>query len=88
MKVLRWGVPVDDLAHEIGSGPVVLVATRHEYGVEVWTEEPDQPHLERQIRVVGTGQQVPEGHRHIGSTLSPSGRFVWHVYENTTPTTP
>lgn len=41
-KVLKWDVPVDDVDHPVGSGPVVLVACQH--GPEVVrTEETNRP---------------------------------------------
>lgn len=82
--VLKWTVPVDDQAHPIGAGKVLLVASQ--YGdpgeVQVWTEESADIGIRptREATVIGTGQAVPDGHEHIGSVVTMSGALVWHVY--------
>ena len=30
---------------------------------------------------IGTGHPVPEGWRHVGSTVTTVGLLVWHVYQ-------
>lgn len=80
-RVLKWPVPVDDNDHPIGAGPVVLVESRNglHSTVFVWTEEPEGvAKAVRRARVYGTGQPIPDGDVHIGSTSA--GLFVWHVY--------
>ena len=80
-RVLKWSVPVDDADHPIGAGPVVLVdAQNHRQStVFVWTEEPlVAANSPRRARVYGTGQPIPDGDVHIGSTSAEP--FVWHVY--------
>lgn len=78
-RVLKWTVPVDDRSHEIGGGPVVGVAAQGAWDeVVVWTEETD-PAPTRTVRVYGTGHEIPEASRHLGSVVA--GIFVWHVYE-------
>lgn len=84
MRVFRWEVPVDDRDHKIGAGKVLHVATRRDIVVEVWTEE-DAPADElilptRRATAIGTGYEVPEDMVHLGSTLTSSGYFVWHLY--------
>lgn len=84
-RVLRWNVPVDDRWHDIGAGPVVLVATRDQGPpgslVEVWTRErtTNEPAM-RPARVFGTGHPVPADVEHIGSTIVPGYPLVWHVF--------
>lgn len=80
-RVLKWSVTVDDQVHTIGGGRVVLVASQYgNLSVEVWTEEAGVDVEEsRQVRVFGTGHNVPDDAEHIGSCIA--GPFVWHVYE-------
>lgn len=92
-RVLRWDLPVDDAWHEIGTGPVVLVAIRDlphaRTGtlVEVWTREPTQRQnvSTRHARVYGTGHHVPMRAEHIGSVVVPGVRLVWHAFAEPAP---
>lgn len=76
MRVLKWSVPVDSEPHQIGSGPVMLVACQRHFTlahqvagepptVEVWTFENDIDvdlgTRGRWVRVFGTGESLPEG---------------------------
>lgn len=85
-RVLKWSVPVDDLDHPIGCGPVVHVACQAGVVdvVQVWTEEtPRTTGQTRRARVYGTGQPIPDGDQHIGTALAPvhpPKTLVWHVY--------
>lgn len=78
--VLKWPVQSDDQDHQIGTGRVVLVDSQGAHGtVCVWTEEEAGDDLAtRPVRIYGTGNPVPEGAKHVGSTLA--GPFVWHVF--------
>lgn len=80
-SVRRWVIPADDEWHGLDlHGPVLLVATRAEVYVELWTEhDDDAPGRRRWFRIVGTGQ--PTEGAHVGSAITPSGRLVWHLYE-------
>ena len=91
-RVLRYEIPVDDKAHPIPRGPVLMVTpwrliqTSPAGRVEVWieTEIPDNwpnsdPSTTRDVVVVGTGQLLPDGSRWLGSCLD--GPMVWHLYE-------
>ncbi len=81
-RVLKWIIPVDVQPHHIGTGAVVLVATQHAVvdQVVIWTEETGTA-ATRTVRVYGTGHEIPEASRHLGSTIA--GPYVWHVYEET-----
>lgn len=83
-RVFKWDVPVDDDWHEIGSGPVVLVACQSRADVvQVWTDEPDSENYKvRAVRVYGTGQPVPLFDEHLGSVVTAMGALVWHVFES------
>lgn len=52
--------------------------------ITVWAEVHT---LEREslleLRIVGTGGEVPIGGRRVGSALMANGEFVFHVYEVT-----
>lgn len=37
------------------------------------------PTVERRFRVYATGQDIPNGHAHLGTCQQ--GSFVWHLYE-------
>ena len=46
----------------------------------IWVElHPDEDRVERHFTAYATGAQVPWGHEHVGSMVSPP--FAWHVYE-------
>lgn len=84
VKVLRWEVPVDDQWHNVGSGPIAMIASRDDPGalVEVWTIQPTHEHADRLVRAFGTGQPVPPDTIYLGSTLAGPGRaLAWHVFE-------
>jgi hypothetical protein len=87
VRVLKWDVPVDDHVHRIGSGDIIHVACQSSPDVvQVWTEEVDEPNLDRRVTVVGTGHVYPSnkvddenGHWHaVGTALTNIG-LVWHV---------
>jgi hypothetical protein len=83
--VLRWEVPVDNLEHKIGGGPVVHVACRGRADVvDVWTEEPRPAALrpeQRYARVFGTGHPIDPTWEHAGTAVAPlETGLIWHVY--------
>lgn len=63
----------------------VHVANQREQ-ITVWAEVNT---LEREcmttLHVVGTGGEVPNGTRHVGTAVMAGGDFVFHVYAPTTP---
>lgn len=80
--ILHEFIPVDDAWHtiEVG-GPIVHVATRSEDYVEIWfIQDPAVIPQRRTYRVFGTGHPDVEG-AHVGSAITPSGNFVWHLME-------
>lgn len=78
-RVLKWDVRVDDQAHPIGGGPVVLVACQRQPDVvQVWTLEDPEPAPPRMARVYGTGHHVPPNTWHLGSAVT--GVLVWHLF--------
>lgn len=80
-RVLKYDVPVDDLWHSVGGGPVIHVACQRDSGVvQVWTREWGSAYRARAVRVFATGQPLPEGMDHLGSALAADGGLVWHVF--------
>lgn len=68
-RMFRYVVPVDDAAHviDLSHDPVAVAAVTGGYGdtaVEFWAEHTEGvPLAKRAFRVLGTGQQLPEGAR-------------------------
>ena len=77
MRVLKWNVPVDDRPHEIGGGPVTLVACQDgDPGmVQVWTAESGQMPVLAQVH--GTGHLITDDSHIVGSVIVHG--LVWHV---------
>ena len=47
----------------------------------LWAEvEPKTLLIPVDLRIVGTGHDVPEDHEYVGSCITQGGAFVWHVY--------
>lgn len=86
LAIFRYVIPVDGRWHTLHlTGPIVHVATRHEDCVEIWfMNNPYVGAKPRTLRVYGTGHAI-DGPRatHVGSAVTPSGRFVWHLMERT-----
>ena len=79
----RYEVPVDDRPHRhILGGPIVHVAARKVDTVEFWAiHDDDGIQQQRAFQVVGDGQELPAGARHVGTAIAPGDRFVWHLVE-------
>lgn len=83
--IYREVIQVDDQWHERTlRGPILHVATRHEDAIEFWhLHDTDQPVTKHAFRVVGTGHQMaPALALYVGSAITPSGTFVWHLMEH------
>lgn len=82
--IYRTAIPVDDLWHTVElRGPILHVATRAEDAVEIWHLcDTDQPITGHGFRVVGTGHQLEAIASYVGTAVTPSGRFVWHLMEH------
>jgi hypothetical protein len=79
-RIFRYEVPVDDQWHEHHCATPLAVAARSPYVVEFWAYE--RTDLNRQFRVIGTGQPEPEADlRHRGTAVTASGSLVWHLME-------
>ncbi len=65
------------------NGPILHVATRNEDEVEFWhLHDTEQPTTRHNFAVFGTGRALPDSVIiHVGTAITPSGRFVWHLFE-------
>lgn len=54
---------------------------RDEDDIKLWAAvDTDAKLEERRVRIVGTGQELPEGAwRHVGTVVTSGGDYVWHV---------
>lgn len=99
-RVLRYAVPIDGDAHQIGRGRILHVApARHlvvrdaDRALEVWVDVqlpptwPAVPEPTQDVVVFGTGRVLPERSIHLGSCLM-GDRLVWHLYGVTTSRQP
>lgn len=80
-RILKWPVPVDDKPHEIGGGPVVLVASPRGRvdELQIWTLEYNGVNRTRNVQVYGTGMELPIFAKPLGSVVLSAGNLVWHV---------
>lgn len=86
--VYRYGIPVDDRAHELElSGAILHVDCRDPKVVEIWTLETGGPRTSRWFKVFGTGHDLPDltDVTHCGTALAPGGALVWHLFEMPLP---
>lgn len=84
-NIYREEVPVDDLWHTVElRGPILHVAARSDTAVEFWhLHDTDQPSTLHAFQVIGTGWTLaPAMTNHVGSAVTPSGTFVWHLMEH------
>ena len=80
--IYRYEIPVDDQWHAIAlTGDVLHVDCRSIYVVELWAIHVDGPTHRRSFRAYGTGQPIPDGATHVGTTIAPGGHLVWHLME-------
>jgi hypothetical protein len=84
LRILRYEIEADDRWHTLPAGRIVHVGTRHEDRVEVWVLTPRglSGYYNRKVRVFGTGDELPETGEHLGSVITPSGKYVWHLIED------
>jgi hypothetical protein len=81
-RVVRWTVPVDDQPHVLPlSGAVLHVASRQAGEVDLWTRDSGGPTIDRTFQVVGTYHPYPSDWTHVGTAVTASGAFVWHLME-------
>jgi hypothetical protein len=82
VKVYHYEVPVDDRWHAYTlSGPVVHVSCRNGVRdvVHFWALEGAGTPFAAQLRVFGTGHEVPDEVTYRGTAIAEP--FVWHLFE-------
>jgi hypothetical protein len=80
--VYRYEVPVDDAVHSLAlTGPVVKIEVSQNYNVvEVWAlAKPGAKKRTHNLRAFGTGQEIPDDARYVGTTTRSLG-LVWHLF--------
>jgi hypothetical protein len=78
--MLRETVHADEGIHSFMlTGPPLFVASRNPDRIEFWYEHnPDWIPERYQFVALCTGEQIPPGATHVGTTLI--GALVWHLY--------
>ena len=85
--VLRYpftDLPMMDQVINMPAGALVIhwgyQAARPEWSL--WVEaDPSQSNEARRFRMLATGEKVPEGWWHVGTTIMPDGFHTFHLYE-------
>lgn len=49
--------------------------------IEVYVDEAEKQQPPRGFYVVGTGWEVPENTKYLGTVIDPKDGMVWHLYE-------
>jgi hypothetical protein len=86
-RVLKYELGYGEALTHIPEGAEILhVATQPigptTAGVYAWAlVDPDAAHVVRQIGYFATGDEIPAGSEYVGTAVTPSGAFVWHVFE-------
>ena len=85
-RIYRYEVPVDDRWHIFKCGPPLHVACRNPDVVEFWArprnEDTDEFVDPQHFRVYGTGQEIPDEVRYVGTAIEPGGSLVWHLHSD------
>jgi len=64
----------------VPEGEILLVGSQNNESLPTaWVAYEAGTEVSKELLIVGTGWEVPEGVVHIGSAVC--GDFVWHVYE-------
>lgn len=85
--IYRYEIPVNDQWHRVAmTGDIVHVAARELGVVEVWAFAGDHGTVVMDLRVFGTGQEIPAGHdgnplRHVGTAPVRNSGLVWHLLQ-------
>lgn len=86
-RIYRYVVPLDGKAHSFhltGSPVHVGIGKKENYEVDFWAEnDTSELWLDRQFRVFGTGDELPDGARYFGTAPRTKQGLIWHLYEVT-----
>lgn len=70
---------------QIPEGAKILAVQLQFDSPKLWAlVDPEKPLVDRHIKVFGTGHEIPDGLKYIGTFQEDSlaiGHFVWHVFE-------
>jgi len=83
--IFRSVIVVDDGWQTLSlTGPILHIGTRQEDAIEIWHIHDDEAATaERAFIVVGTGRRLaPALASYVGTAITPSGRYVWHLFEH------
>lgn len=79
---LRYTIPVNDEPQQLPAGKVLHLSEQRSMPgpnlIEVWIEVELPVTALQTLRIIGTGQPIPDGAQHAATTLD--GSFVWHLY--------
>lgn len=82
-QVFRYTVPIDEQPHviQLTGDPLHVANGTLIDEVEFWAEhDMDAPEYPAVFQVVGTGDPVPDGAVHAGTTPRDAVGGVWHLY--------
>jgi len=80
MKILKYrlsGAERQTIEMPVGA-TILSVQVQHE-SICIWAEVEDYTSAGRTFRIVGTGNEVPEQCKYVGTVQQEP--FVWHIYE-------
>lgn len=84
MKTIhRYEVPVDGQWHEHKlTGHILHVECRNIDVIEFWAHHIEgNPAETVQLRVYGTGHDIPIASVYCGTAIAPGGQLVWHLVQ-------
>lgn len=73
--------PADVQAIDVPAGSELLCAREQHEQICVWFRcDPDQPRETRNIAIVGTGHNTPDGGRYLGTASLKGGQLIFHIF--------
>lgn len=82
---LRYTIPVNDEPYQLPAGKILHLSEQRKqslgavHNVEVWIEVEIPVNTSQTLRIIGTGQDIPDGAQHLATALD--GPYVWHLYQ-------
>ena len=87
-RILKWKLPVDDQWHPVPNPFQHCAVDYHDPGV-VWIYGVDQEEMDPwEMRVFGTGHEIPDGTSWISTVRHDPTGLVWHVLVRQVEPTP
>jgi hypothetical protein len=86
MKIFKYIIEVDDQWHQIDlpmRAEIILVDSQGTTGsVCMWVfQNPELAKKMRWFRVYGTGREIPQDCKPVGSCITAENHLVWHLME-------